>query len=82
MRVTELLFALITVLAHIATYDALVVRNRHWVEQATAPLITKHRGHHMETYHNKPITQAFTHMNLRASPTKMTTEHKKPSKSM
>lgn len=75
MRVIELIFVFVIVLA--TNVNSRVVRNRIWVE-ARAPVISRHNGH--MRHHTRPITQAFTHMNLRTSPTKMTIEHKKPTK--
>ena len=74
MRVIELILVFVIVLA--TNVNSRMVRNRIWVE-ARAPVTSRHTGH--RRHHNRPIAQAFTHMNLRTSPT-LTVEHKKPSK--
>lgn len=75
MRVIELILVLVIVL--VTNVNSRMVRNRIWVE-ARAPVISRHNGY--RRHHTRPIAQAFTHMNLRISPTKMTDEHKKPTK--
>jgi len=77
MRVIELIFVLLAILAHLATnVNSKVVRNRIWVE-ARAPVISQHnRGSHHghRRHHSRPITQAYTS-------SKMTIQehhHKKP----
>ena len=77
MRVIELIFVLLAILAHLATnVNSKVVRNRIWVE-ARAPVISQHnRGSHHghRRHHSRPITQAYTS-------SKMTIKehhHKKP----
>ena len=75
MRVIELILVFIIVLA--TNVNSRMVRNRIWVE-ARAPVISRHHNGHRR-HHNRPIAQAFTHMNLR-TPTKITVEHKKPTK--
>ena len=91
MRVIELIFVLVAIIAHLApSVNSKVVRNRIWVE-ARAPTVNSrhHTGHHRaRQHHNRPLTQAYTH-NLRTlslQPTKNILQqehhHKKPSQHM